>query len=237
MDLSRKLTVLGHPTPDKVNPGDKEQFRRLVVWLEDQKIRHMTIDERTGLRAIESNAWEKNFQSYLSKIKCPLGPTSPPHSLASWLLGLAVRLEFNESQQTENGTGPSKLDTVDCESKEFLDAVDTLANKLQIPWHPDPCVRLEAVTKLASTRLSKEALSKPRKVVPQGKPFPFREQLDSGLPEGTDEGVVEAAKILRLLHVHDLRQLQTSINECIVEVQKVTADPKTDTRLGKVGRT
>lgn len=45
-----------------------------------------------------------------------------------------------------------------------------------------------------------------------------------------------AAKVLRLLYVQDLRDLQTRINEAIVAVQAITANPKTDTRLGKVGR-
>lgn len=45
-----------------------------------------------------------------------------------------------------------------------------------------------------------------------------------------------AAKILRLLYIHDLRDLQTQINETIVAVQSITADPKTDTKLGQVGR-
>jgi RLL motif-containing protein 1 len=46
----------------------------------------------------------------------------------------------------------------------------------------------------------------------------------------------EAAKILRLLHIRELRELQNSANEAIVAVQGVTANPKTDTKLGKVGR-
>ena len=37
--LARKLTLLGYPRPDRVELGDQGQFRRLVVWLEDQKIR------------------------------------------------------------------------------------------------------------------------------------------------------------------------------------------------------
>jgi hypothetical protein len=45
----------------------------------------------------------------------------------------------------------------------------------------------------------------------------------------------EAAKILRLLYIKELRNLQTKINETIVELQLVTANPKTDSSLGKVG--
>jgi len=45
----------------------------------------------------------------------------------------------------------------------------------------------------------------------------------------------EAAKILRLLHIRELRELQTIANEAIIAVQSLTANPKTDTKLGKVG--
>lgn len=45
-----------------------------------------------------------------------------------------------------------------------------------------------------------------------------------------------AAKGLSLLYIQDLRNLQTKINETIVVVQNITANPKTDTKLGKVGK-
>lgn len=67
----------------------------------------------------------------------------------------------------------------------------------------------------------------------QGKPYPILE-ADIGFDTG-DYVMNQAAKILRLLYIHDLRQLQTQINESIVGVQSVTANPKTDTKLGKVG--
>lgn len=51
----------------------------------------------------------------------------------------------------------------------------------------------------------------------------------------TNKDVDKAAKILRLLQIHHMRDLQTAINETIVCVQELTADPKTDTKLGKVG--
>lgn len=46
----------------------------------------------------------------------------------------------------------------------------------------------------------------------------------------------DAAKGLSLLYIQDLRNLQTKINETIVAVQNITANPKTDTKLGKVGK-
>lgn len=41
--------------------------------------------------------------------------------------------------------------------------------------------------------------------------------------------------VLYLFHIATTAGLQTHINECIVAVQSLTANPKTDTKLGKVG--
>ena len=51
----------------------------------------------------------------------------------------------------------------------------------------------------------------------------------------SDSAVNEAAKIIRLLHITELRDLQTRINEAIVAVQAITANPKTDQSLGRIG--
>jgi len=72
----------------------------------------------------------------------------------------------------------------------------------------------------------------------QRRPTGERASLDDtplGFSTG-DELTDEASKILRMLHIKNLRELQTLINESIVKVQNVTANPKTDQRLGKVGR-
>lgn len=53
--------------------------------------------------------------------------------------------------------------------------------------------------------------------------------------DSKDPAVLHAMKVLRLAELHRLRDLQTCINECIVAMQQVTSDPKTDTKLGKVG--
>ena len=101
---------------------------------------------------------------------------------------------------------------------------------VQVMRHPDHLVRLAAVCRLVSTRLSASG-----HVSPQGEPVSLQDNDKFGFDIG-DRDVHEAAKILRLLHIKDLRSLQTSINECIVTIQSMTANPKTDTRLGKVGR-
>ena len=58
-----------------------------------------------------------------------------------------------------------------------------------------------------------------------------------GVPADIKDPVLkEAVKILRLIHLNNLRDLQSDINATIETVQAATANPKTDTRLGKVGR-
>lgn len=78
--------------------------------------------------------------------------------------------------------------------------------------------------------MNKEAL---KLSIPEGKPFPIFE--GQGMNQN-DPDVEQAARILRLLQIQRLRELQTVINETIVEAQDfITTEPKTDTRLGKVG--
>ena len=89
-----------------------------------------------------------------------------------------------------------------------------------MPWHPDSSVRLQGVSRLAASRLSKEALANPATIIPKGPAYQFRGSKPAA--GGTETaGVIEATAVLRLLHIQDLRVLQTQINEAIVAVQKV----------------
>eukprot|EP00913_Durusdinium_trenchii_P019692 g18512.t1 len=59
------------------------------------------------------------------------------------------------------------------------------------------------------------------------------------LPLGVDVAdpeVRKAVAVLRLLHGLELQQLQVNINTVINELQQLTANPQTDSRLGRVGR-
>lgn len=180
---------------------------------------------------------------------CPLAG-QPRDETLDWIIGLAVRLEFGDKAEEYRKynsrfvaetraaqpriVSSNPLDNLDFTAPEFRAGVESLADLLQITKHPDHLVTLQAICSLVVTRLNPKALQNPASVVPEGHPFPFRE-VDMGFSSG-DPALDEAAKILRLLYISDLRNLQTRINEAIVRVQAVTANPKTDTRLGKVGR-
>jgi len=247
--FSRKLGALNHPSAATFNSQNQGDYRNLILWLEDQKIRHYKIDQRQQLRDFNSDKWTEAFHKYLSDVGCPVLKNSPEEIL-DWLLGFAVRLEFADGTETykkydsrfiaDLRAGQPKivssnpLDNLDFTTPEFTAGVNTLADFLNINKHPDHLVTLQAICKLVSHRLNPKAIQNPKSVIPEGKAFDFREH-DPGFDTG-DKVLNEAAQILRLLYITDLRLLQTKINESIVAVQSVTANPKTDTRLGKVGR-
>ncbi|ENN74646.1 hypothetical protein YQE_08765, partial [Dendroctonus ponderosae] len=126
------------------------------------------------------------------------------------------------------------LDKLDFRSEEFLNRINQLAKILNITAYPDPLVTLRAVRKVICSRLTPECVENPSSVIVEGTPFPFQE-TDLGF-DLKDPVLNQAAKVLRMLYIHDLRDLQTKSNELIVAVQNVTANPKTDAKLGQVGR-
>ncbi|KAF6029901.1 C14orf166 [Bugula neritina] len=156
--FARKLKALGYPSISNFDHSDQKKIQELVIWLEDQKIRHYKIEDRAALRKTSDiSSWQRAFSKYLDDLSCPHSDRTNSPVTTDWLLGLAVRLVYGEN--------PQRYRTIN----------------------------FYYVTE-------------------------------------------EAVKILRLLHIQNLRQLQSQINEALVIVQNVTANPKTDQRLGKIGR-
>eukprot|EP00069_Balaena_mysticetus_P009386 bmy_20241T0 len=178
---------------------------------------------------------------YLRDVNCPFKIQDRPEAI-DWLLGLAVRLEYGDNAEkykdlvpdnTKNADNAAKnaepLINLDVNNPDFKAGVMALANLLQIQRHDDYL----AIRILVQERLTQDAVAKAN-------------QTKEGLPVALDKHILgfdtgdavlnEAAQILRLLHIEELRELQTKINEAIVAVQAIIADPKTDHRLGKVGR-
>lgn len=112
---------------------------------------------------------------------------------------------------------------------DFVSGVEQLAKRLNHPIHVDPVLTLEASARLIYDKLRPEAFNHAK---PEGKAYPIKESDQFIF---ADKNMDEAAKILRLLQIQSVRHVQTAVNENIVAIQEITADPKTDSKLGKVG--
>lgn len=258
--FGRKLKALDYSSAGGVNIADHKDLKILVVWLEDQKIRHYKIEDRAALRNHGGEEWKQSFQQYLKELECPFNFDSQSQSVVDWLLGVAVRYEYRDSTKQHpelrsmdpthtthevplslSQPGKSALD-IDPSDATFAAGVKALANIIQVTHHPDPGVLLEAVRIVIQEKLSASALEAGKSHELGGgggkrkgaKKFNVTAK-ECGFELG-DPVLSEAAKVLRLLHIQELRDLQTHINEVIVAVQAITADPKTDQSLGRVGK-
>lgn len=98
------LRALGYPVADTFAVEDSGGFRKLIVWLEDTKIRLYKPEERKQLRATGAHAaWEAAFARYLHEQRCPLA--SQPDARAAvldWLLQQAVSFEYRDNAESLN---------------------------------------------------------------------------------------------------------------------------------------
>ncbi|XP_037579816.2 uncharacterized protein LOC119462545 [Dermacentor silvarum] len=154
--FKRKLTALGFNNTDNFNIQSQGEFRSLVAWLEDQKIRHYKLEERAALRALDAPGWMQAFETYLQDLACPHKGTDTK-TVLDWLLGMAVHLEYSDdpdkyveaSKKAEQDTGAPKmvhanpLDDLDFDCQEFRQGVQALAQYLGVTQHPDHLVTLQ----------------------------------------------------------------------------------------------
>ncbi len=261
----QKLQALEYHSADSIDIGNPLDLKAAVVWLEDQKIRHYKMEERADLRNNTGENWTTSFTKYLRDLECPYDPTTRLPAVFDWLLGVAVRYDFGEASEVnpelKRGLEMEKTPTVtkaglhspstpakspldiDPRDATFGSGVQALAKILKVVSHPDPSVLLEAVKIVIEEKVSEAAVDAAgtpevedgvARVAKKKRKFlvtPLECGFDLGVP-----ALDEAAKVLRLLHIQELRHLQTHINELIVSVQTITANPKTDQSLGKVGR-
>ncbi|XP_058060457.1 RNA transcription, translation and transport factor protein [Anopheles bellator] len=246
--FERYLSALQYPRIGQINFEDPKDFRGFIAWLEDQKIRLYPIEERDALRKINALEWSKVYKKYKQDIHMP-APLKTQREELAWLLLYAIKLEYSdEASQYKTITAAKKqdgeakrtaapqikstslFDAFDQSDADFVEGSYKLAERLGIAHHPTHLISLQAAAKVICTSFDKEAL---KERVVTGKPFPIDEGNGMGF---TDDGALEqGARILRLLQIQSVRKLQTTINETIVSAQNITADPRTDTKLGVVG--
>ena len=106
----QKLRALDYHNAENIDVANSEDLRALIVWLEDQKIRHYKIEERTDLRVNTGDNWTATFQKYLKDLECPYDHSVELSAALDWLLGVAVRYEFCDSckqhPEMKCGLGP-----------------------------------------------------------------------------------------------------------------------------------
>lgn len=155
-----------------------------------------------------------------------------------------MKLSKEQISNFANETTANDLAKVDVNSSDFIDGLRGLASLLDVPFYQDePLITLRAIAILIK-RLQKSQItgaqassvngSKKSKLTSQAdesvltKPFSKSSKYDPTLNR--------AANVLRLLYINDLKELQTQVNAMLVQLQSLTANPKTDSRLGQVGR-
>lgn len=70
--FQRKLKALEFPIWNKFNINNMEHIKTLVVYLEQTKIRELTVSQRTNLKKTKDKNWVRYFGDYLDEIEdCP----------------------------------------------------------------------------------------------------------------------------------------------------------------------
>mmetsp|Transcript_30948 Transcript_30948/g.50306 ORF Transcript_30948/g.50306 Transcript_30948/m.50306 type:complete len:252 (+) Transcript_30948:39-794(+) len=243
----RKLRALQYPHWDRFDPTDKRQYRTLIVWLEETKIRLYSIENRKPLRKVnEDETWEPAFIKYLKDLEYPaptkklLGEKDETLYVLDWMLSKAVSAEYSDQKELFNSQSipwkPEDL-SAKCNLKDssVVETLHEIADLLKISDRPNTKALAKAVCSTLENKFGRETLANMRKNGP-GAPAEKADysKCDLGFTTG-DKDLDRACRILRLMYINRLATLQRGINRGLVEAQMITANPKTDSRLGKVG--
>ncbi|RNA06337.1 hypothetical protein BpHYR1_023269 [Brachionus plicatilis] len=248
--FERKLTALDYHSPDNFDYQNEKTFRNFISWIENQKIRLYPIEERVSLDNVESDDWNQVYEKYLKEMDMEnLNSNLPREEQIEIILSHAIRLEFTDNVDKINTFRASQdelmkqnsetnpLENIDYNSVDFVDGLNRMQRLLNVPTKSgDNLTVLQAISKLVSEKLNPKAVQaslEEHKYLKEPTQLTLN-SINGGI-DCKDPILNDAVKVLRLLHIKELRDLQTKINETIVSIQTITANPKTDSSLGKVG--
>ncbi|KAB0393435.1 hypothetical protein E2I00_015503 [Balaenoptera physalus] len=140
-----------------------------------------------------------------------------------WLLGLAVRLDYGGNAEKYKDLGLDGAKHADSATKNAEPMINLDVN--------NPARKPGVKALLTSFGFSVTDAVAGGNRTKEGLPVALDKHI-LGLDTG-NAVLHEATQIL--LHIEELRELQTKMNAARVAVQTILADPKTDHRLGKVG--
>jgi len=233
--LLRKLQVLDYPDLGSVSLSG-EGFHKVVVWLEEEKIRFYEPKNRKGLREFGDN-WYKHVSSYAKELNVVVELSEKDLAAKKRLLNGLASLAIHDVYRDKVDGGelkvapPPKPVSGGAEDKQQLVDLVPELNKLleqyQLPKLQPDAIDTDTVAALRciKTRMSQKG---------KGSVDLDLESLPIAV-DITDPEVKRAAGMLRLLHNIEMGQLQVNVNNVLNDLQQLTANPKTDSKLGRVG--
>lgn len=262
---NRILDVVRWPgaRADALVAADVASRAALAEFLEDTVIRALPVDARDGLRrgkasvdvAVDAlNA----YGAALTPAVRELGAASADACVDA-LLERAVALKHDDvvGDNDQNDEDVDALERVSkrlklstsaedvraaLTSEKGRRALEALAKTLGVASASDNFDNYDALD--ACVMLERCVEANERFVVPfsdadgaaVARNPPSLDDVPSGVGLDDDAVVDTAVRVARLLHVNDLRRLQSDADALLVAMQEYTADPKTDSRIGRVGK-
>lgn len=240
------------PYAKTVNFSSRGDVILLATWLEDRKIRELEIDQREQLRK-DHAGWDAAFSQYLERLGCPFTWSPSSGSAAytdclSWLISHSIATVYEDLSEEcvdlEVGRDDEDMDMAastvapasanstgsDQQLRDDIDRLGLMVTLTRNAGENDAefLQRISRHLRLFLTEGSRTALTASGATT-QLEDFP--------LGFDTHDAVVnQIALVLRMLHISDFRELQNDLNALIVLGQEYTANPKTNSAIGKVGR-
>jgi hypothetical protein len=158
------------------------------------------------------------------------------------LLNQAVQLKYAESQARYNAQASSSS-TSSSPCAASSEAVEAAASRLglsgaKLTSEQARGIIQSRVRSIQSVQRNRSLLKEHHQDASSVQQT-LADELRDAVPLGftTEDVRVEmGGKALRMLYNADLKELQSQVNHVIAAVQNITTQPKTDSRLGKVGR-
>ena len=220
-----RLRALGFPSADQFTATERELFA-LASWLEDTHIRQLPPEERGGLRQGSHVALE----AYTSELVAPGWVASALQgrdyaAVCSWLVCLA--LQYAHEEQCGASEAGATIDESDSQ-------LAGLAGALGVEVAGGAAATLRRAADAARARPSTATAEPAPERDTAGRSGALR-ALPLGFTTG-DALLDDAARVLRLLYVADLQRLQEGATRVVERLQESSANPRTEQRLGRVGR-
>ena len=222
------MVVLEYPFVDQFSL--ETGIPTLVSWLEDRKIRIWDTEARGQLISGGGPAFDAAFTKYLAELECPFPPTQI-FDCVGFVLSQAVTFEHEDGAEGFRRDATSFVQErgdTHREDQHIASLCDALGLDRSTFSTPDDAL-LALCQSAAVLRNSIDQRSR-------SDFFRQHPNITLGFQTGFGPDADDVAKVLRLFYLVDLLNLQWRINDILITAQNFVANPKTNTKLGKVGR-